>query len=236
MRTLSIYRALMLLGFFFLSVQGHAEDRLHSVLRAFIPNALENAPQYIKPIPSRPNQFMIEDPLHRKTCFATDHQSFSSDFSAPARLMTEFVLVVKVDKASIEKVGGKDYHRCGPSEKLTVDGDHVTATITKRASLKTNAMGTPIFANSMAQVIGQAAASNPFLLSPWVDYSFDIVFKPTSKELVIKMNVGAFPAFEGYVTLNDGPKKTLFKAKPSISNVGGLFELILSTLKCDNWA
>jgi len=199
-----------------------AQDRIHIIIRAFIPNSLDQDTGYIKPIPGRTNQFMIQPPLG--SGFATDHRTFSSNFSASARVVTEFVLVVNGDKASVEKVANRPYHSCGSTESITLVNGKITGTDTKTASMSVDALGKPMFANGMAQIAGQAAAANPFLPSPWVDYSFDIMYKPGTKQLSIKANVGAFPAFEGYAKLNSGSAVSLFKAKPTVGGVRGLWD------------
>ena len=202
-----------------------ADDRVHIWIRAFIPKELEGNSTYMKPIPGRAGQFMISSPslFRSKKFFSTDHRSFSAAIDASSRLMTEFVLVAGPAGPKVEKVDGRPIHRTSPTERLIVNGQQVDSE-KKTAALSIDAIGNPMAANGMVQIAGQAAAANPFLLSPWVDYSFDLIFKPASKELIVKVNVGAFPAFEGYASLNGGNPVTLFKGSTTIDHAAGLFD------------
>jgi hypothetical protein len=202
-----------------------AEDKIHVWIRAFIPKQIEGNPTYMVPIPGRPGQSMISSPglFRSNKFFATDHRFFDSSPDASSRLATEFVLVIDGSSVRIEKAGGRPFHRTSPTQRLTLDGSKVEAE-TKTADLKIAAMGQPMSGNGMVQIAGQAAAANPFLPAPWIDYSFDLIYKPALRELLAKVNIGAFPAFEGYASFNGGKPVTLFKGGTTIDHAAGLFD------------
>jgi hypothetical protein len=202
-----------------------AQDRVHIWIRAFIPKQIEGNPTYMVPIPGRSGQSMISSPslLRSNKFFATDHRSFDFSPDASARVTTEFVLVIDGSSVRVERVGGRPFHRTTPTQRLVLEGSEVKSE-TKTAELKIAAMGQPMSGNGMIQIAGQAAAANPFLPAPWIDYSYDLIYKPASKELLAKINFGAFPAFEGYASFNGGKPVTLFNAGTSIHHATGLFD------------
>lgn len=212
-----------------------AEERIHFLVKAFIPNSLPVNPDYVMRVPAarrgRSSKTMIPHPVPNGLCFMTDNRGFSNEPSASARLTTEFILVLSESDARVEKAGGRDIHRCDATEKVQCVTGAVleTATAKPRTAIfrESYGIGRPAVSGTKYQVAFQASAPNPLTIAgftPDIDYSFDLTFDSMSKELKFRATTGVFPAFEAYARLNDGDTVPLFQRMPTGKSVKALYD------------
>lgn len=148
-------------------------------------------------------------------CFKTDERTFDESPTASARITTEFSLVVSGTSVTAEKFAGRPFYRAGESIELNCQNGSVVARRT--ADVSGMKIGKPAFADNVAQVIGAASAANPLtppVLSPHVDYDFDIKWNVPGKSVKVRFTVGRFPAFEAYAQADNGQVIKLFSAPP----------------------
>lgn len=198
-----------------------AETRIHIILRAFIPKEHPGNPGYVMPLPNHKDRFVIPAPLNlptplKDTCFATDDRLFDSNVAASSRATIEFNLTVdtSVKTARVEKVEGRDIHRVG----LTSAVDCKTGQTVQSGYADTSDMhvGTPAFADGIAQVVVDLRASNPlFVKSPDIQTGGIFTFDTHTNELRFKGSTASFPAYEAYASLDGGPVVPIFRSMPA---------------------
>jgi hypothetical protein len=210
--------------------------RVHLWVKAFIPKTHPTNPGYVRPVPGATDKWMIQGPTALDQCFFTDHREFSSDRSASARVTTEFFLVINGNTASIEAaVPAPHIHTAGISTKVNCSTGSVIGQkpglFSKLHSIGSTApedsIGKPAVAGTQVQVIFGVATANPFAppgISPAIDYSVDYTYDTNSKKLTFAANVGAFPAYEAYAQLGNGPVVTVFRAPPAANTAWGLYD------------
>jgi len=215
-------------------------DKVTVRLRAFIPNVHPTNPGYVRPVPSKPQSWMIPGPLPpfikalpaesikaAADCYLTDNRSFSSDRLAAfdSKVWSDFSIVVSYGQVSVEPAGL--VHRAGQSTRLNCSTGQVIAE--KSGSFGgvfgVRAFGRPAVADKKIQVIGQAAIGNPHVLgAPMIDYSFDLTYDLTTKQLTYAITVGTFPAFEFYAFRENGTPITIQRIPPITDTGWGLID------------
>lgn len=203
-----------------------ADDEVRILIRSFIPNAHPTNPNYILPVPGHAGKFMIAGPGASKTggkCYDTDHRSFSSQPKDSARLTSDFVLVAS-RAPTIRAAQGSAVHRAD----ATIERDCPTGkeSDSKTASIGACSIGNPAAADKKVQVVMSCSGGNPFFAAaPKIDYGGSFIYDTAAKTLSFKGNVGNFPAFEAYASLNGKPFVKLFSTPPKPgSSVWALFD------------
>jgi hypothetical protein len=194
-----------------------ADDRLEYWMKAFIPNVHPTNPDLIAQVPGHPNRWMLKGPLPNGICFETDDRGFSNDRNAKAKVTTHFSLITDGAIVRIEPQDGMHVHEAGVSTKLDCN---TGMTIDERRGLfGVRAIGAPAIADGKSQIIGQASIKNPFTapLSPYIDYSFNYIFDSNEGTLKYSLTIGAFPAFEAYVSINGSPPNAIIR-RPATGN------------------
>ena len=246
------YEHILLLGLFYFShfsefkVVGNLptqnQERVQIWIKAFIPKSHPTNPNYVKPVPNRAGQFMIPPPVpiaipglgEPNVCYLTDARAFSTNPQAPARLTTEFEILINGSSATIAKVNGRNIHRADETEKVFCStGASVargTASVIVPGTGEAFGIGGPHIAGNQIQVIFQGAAKNPIvpviagIATPTIDYDVDIIYDKAAKKITFRATHGIFPAFEAYASRNGGPTKTLFRVMPEGATTWRLFD------------
>lgn len=207
-------------------VNAQADERIHIWLKAFIPNTHPTNVNYIQEVPEQNEQWMIPGPSLPGVdigCFLTDHRGFKSDPEASARMTTEFVIVISADSTRIDKVQSREIHRGGVSTLVNCETGKITDT-PETATFQVASMGTPIVSGNEIQVAFQAAAKNPHLPSPRIDYTGDFIYNQKSGKMKFKVSIDSFPAFEAYASYNGGTPVKLFTRFPKGETPTSLFD------------
>ena len=207
--------------------------RVHVFIRAFIPNNHPGNPGYVRGIPSHPGLFVIPSPAVRMvhgvplpfsdgTCFMTDNRGFSNDIGASSRLVTEFILVIAGNTATVEKANNRDLERTGPSHKVDCNTG-VDVVPSKSASTADMHSGTPAVADGLVEIVVDGRANNPLSplliagrpISPDIQYGGSFTFNTNDNTLRFKGSVAIFPAYEAYAQMEGGLLTTVFQSPPT---------------------
>jgi hypothetical protein len=202
-----------------------ADDRLEFWMKAFIPNVHPTNPNLIVGVPGHPNRWMLKGPLPNGICFETDDRGFNTDRSAKAKITTNFSLITDGTMVRIDPQDSTHVHEAGVSTKLDCN---TGATIDERLGLfGVRAIGTPAIADRKSQIIGQASIRNPFTgaFSPYIDYSFNYIFDSSGGMLNYSLTIGAFPAFEAYVSINGSPPNAIVRRPATGSSPFSLYDM-----------
>lgn len=191
-----------------------AEDQVRILVRSFIPSSHPGNPTYMRPIPNTPGKFMIPGPFDGK-CFDTDHRGFSIDPVASSRMASDAVLV-SGPNPTIKPASGNEIHRAG----VTIERECASGKESRRGTASTNACvnGQPAYAADLhqTQIVLTCQGRNPLVpaIGPRIDYGGTFTYDSQKKTISFKGNVGLFPAFEAYASLNGGPLIELFRYGP----------------------
>jgi len=210
----------------FLGSAEAAEWKVHFWMKAFIPKTHQGRPDYIKkttlgtwvvPAPTLPS--LVDIGSLSGSCFVTENRDFYEDPTAPARVTTEFILIIKDRKLEIVKNAERDIVRIGETPNVTcITGQNLRPPeVDKSDSVSIGNIRSSGFTRVF---FVKASSSNPFYrlagltVSPAIDYSFSLTYNYLDRKLYITGTTGYFPAFEAYYSINDGPVQTLLKRSP----------------------
>lgn len=210
---LAILLRLLAITLAFAGIEARAGDKVRIVMRAFIPSSLTGSTD-ILPVPGSPGRFMLAGPLGTAfgSCFDTDNRVFSNDPGASSRIVTDFTVEV-TDPPIVTPTNIADRFKAGPSAKLNCQTGALEAS--GIADVSSCSMGTPIRTDKEVQIITACSASNPVILAaPSIDYSGSFIYNLRKFTLSFEGNVGAFPSFEIYGSLNGGPFVQLLARNP----------------------
>lgn len=202
-----------------------AEDQVRIIMRAFIPNAHPTNPSYVKSVPGQAGKFMIPDPVPGSSkCYSTDNRGFSSTPEASARLTTDLILVAGPNP-SVRPAMGDQVHRAGPTYQYDCATGKTLQSSTGTTT-KCN-VGKPAYADKKVQIVVGCSGANPLAppaISPKIDYGGTFTYDIEKKTLAYNGDVGAFPAFEAYASLNGGSFAKVYEFAPSAANVWWLYD------------
>jgi hypothetical protein len=221
MRSTSIAAAL---GLALASASAGADDTLRIVVRAFIPNAHPANPGYVRPVPGQQGKFMIPDPTSPTRCYSTDHRGFSSAPDASARVATDLTLVA-TSAPRARPSSGSAAHKAGITVEYECASGRTLRTAT--ADVAGCHVGTPAHADGKVQLVFGCSGKNPLApprISPKIDYGATITYDIAKKTLAYSGDIGVFPAFEAYASLNGGPFVKLYASPPSAASVWWLYD------------
>ena len=211
---------LLLLG----SQTALAQDKLRIVFRSFIPTSYPGSDKELIPLPGTNKTMILADfpvlgpdlPILGKQCFGTDDRSFSNEANASARVTADFIVAIS-NSPKIETELSKRF-RSGPTRKIDCATGQVLAT--KSASVSRCQIGAPAFADGMIQFVIGCKASDPLVpilaerFTPDLHFSGLFTYKSGSKTISFSGDIGAFPSYEAYASLNGGPFKLIFAKAP----------------------
>lgn len=220
-----------------LSLQSsEAKDRVVRVwMRAFIPNQHASLPDFIKK--TSKGTFVIDAPImpssvlkalgkaglfmpnpklidlyaedFKQTCFETDNRGFASDPDASSRVSVELVLNASAKDMTI----ADKKLQIGPSRNVDCKTGKLLRD-PKTASLSGINVGDVKKDGWYRTLFVRVATANPYYGLPDIDFSYSLRFDPLHQIITIKGSTGAFPAYEAYWNVNDGPVKTLLERTP----------------------
>lgn len=141
-------------------------------------------------------------------CFLTDDRDFSDDPSASSRMHSE----IEIDLSGPTELF--QWHDCHPTVEIDCEDGEVEClqqADTSRMQF-TDLRGDP---GSLVHVDLVAAANNPcFTGSPDIDCSGTITINVQARTVAFDGVIDAFPAFEMYASVDDGPALALFRTLP----------------------
>jgi hypothetical protein len=188
-------------------------------LNAFIPGTIAGYTKVLTAGPYAGKTVIPGPPFYGD--FLTDNRSFDNDVHASSRMHSEFDLTV--DPSDGPKL--TQWHNCDETHEIDFDTgvvkDHKKGS-TKRmgftlAPMAVSPMGVPsplVFTVKM-----KCAAGNPCVkLAPDIDFVGTITLDWAGRSIALDGLLDAFPAFEGYATINGGAGVMLFKAPPPSGN------------------
>ena len=223
--TVAARRIVLALTLVFASGSALADDEVRIIIRSFIPSMHPGNPGYMRPIPGQAGKFMIPGPLGGK-CFDTDHRMFTSDPGASSRVASDLVLKAG-PTPSVRAGGGGAIARIATSVERDCASGKETRRDTAKASGCTN--GAPAYAADLhqTQVVVTCQVGNPLTPpgTPRIDYGGTFTFDTQAKTLAFRGDVGLFPAFESYASLNGGAWVTVFRVDPQGKDATWLYDL-----------
>lgn len=175
-------------------------------MRAFIP---KDIPDLTRAIPNHNSLTMISGPTPVNDCFHTDQRTFDSDKRASSRMHAEAIVDFEDSGPRLAQI-----HRSDPTFEVDCEDGEVECS--ERAD--TSAMSFTLEVSSNPRVvvlIMGCAASNPcFTGAPDIDCEGKITIDADARSVEFDGKIDAFPAFEAYAAINDGPASSLFTAPP----------------------
>lgn len=201
-----------------------AQDKLRIIVHSFIPSSYPGSEKELLPLPGTNKTMVLADfpifgpnlPILGKQCFGTDDRSFSSDAGASARITADFVVLASASP-KIETEASKRF-RSGATRKLDCATGQVLAT--KSASVSSCQLGAPAYADGKTQVVIGCKASDPLVpiipekFTPDLHFSGSFTYNSADKTIAFQGDIGAFPSYEAYASLNGGPFRTVFAKSP----------------------
>lgn len=202
--------------------------RLHVWVRAFIPSAHPQLPDYIRR--TQKGTWVIEAPIAppmpsldvdrlRGTCFQTDNRGFDPSPVASARVTTEFVLVIEGTSARLESPPGRGQTTIGPTENVDCRTGEALQPA-RKASDGTARVGPVVRDGFDYSVRVTAGSPNPFYtvggtsIAPDIDYDIAITYNRLYRTLRFDGSAGAFPSLEAYYAVGTGPAGTALQLPP----------------------
>jgi hypothetical protein len=182
-------------------------------LKSFVPDDVDGA----QPVPSGPHagKSMFRSPGPIEAWFLTDQRGFSEDPAASARMHSQ----IEIDLLEYRITG--ESHWCSP----TIQVDHTTGEEDCQETADTSDMHFTDFKaspedNQISMHLRGATKNSclkigPVKVSPNLNYEGDIVLRlnESGDEAVVTFDgdIETYPAFEMYITVNDGPAVTIFR-------------------------
>jgi hypothetical protein len=192
-------------------LSAQAVDDVHIWIRAFVPDGVTGFETLAEPLSAVPGAFFVR--ASDGACLATDHRGWTELATAPSRLRTDFHLVIDDNRAAALK----------PADHTTVTGAVAAIDCTTGAVLATtpspllaDEVSAPLQADKVTQLAVLAATADPQRAwsSSTIHYNIRFSYDSQSHALEYQAATGAFPAYEAYATLNDGPVVTIFRSVP----------------------
>ena len=172
-------------------------------INAFIPHSL---PGVTEPAPgASAGKTMVRAPLNR--CFLSDQRDFSDYIHASSRLHSEITVDVNTGRSLLE------WHNCDPTHEI----DPVTGAVKRSAQAATNRMRFLRLAGRAPGAIGveiSAAAHNPLMPSPDVDFVGSVRIDVTRRSISFEGKLDQCPAYEMYASVNNTKALPMFRVMP----------------------
>ena len=181
---------------------------LKTWLNAFIPGEIPGLTQVLTAGPFA-GQTVINGPsTWFNDCFRTDQRSFDSEIHASSRMHSEVEIDLDMPGINLQ------WHNCDKTHEIDCeDGDPEC-----EDSGNTSRMyfyDLQVLTDTTLSIKLRGETNNPcFSGSPDIDYEGEIKFDVVNKEFSFDGYVDAFPAFEMYVTLNNGAPISVFQLDP----------------------
>jgi hypothetical protein len=146
-------------------------------------------------------------------CIATDHRGWSESIDAPARVGSDFHLVLS-DSLPVLRPGLQKVNSASPVHQVDCQSLQELAVVP--AQLLADDVGTP--AQNQAKTLVTVLAAIPDPQRAWssstISYGATFTYDRATQTLEYQASTGLFPAYEAYATLNDGPVVTVFRSGP----------------------
>ena len=144
-------------------------------------------------------------------CFLTDQRSFSSERDAKSRLHCEFTLEIDGNDLRLSTNASK----CDETIRIRCEDGGVTCRKSASNSGIQFSLKSPTIIDGQATVTLDAEAGNPCAPpgAPDIDIEGKFVIDLDARTVRFDGKVEPFPAFEGYVSIDDGAPVPLFPVK-----------------------
>jgi hypothetical protein len=187
-------------------------DRIQTVeiwIRSFIPINHDSNPGYTLPVPTKPTQTMIRDPIPLFTgCYLTDQRRFSNDPNGSVRLGTH--VAISAGAVSIITLSENP-----PSESVEVNCETGAERCRKRVDTSRSNAGPITQQGDILRLRVHGEANNAcFTGSPDIHYDGEFIIDLAVGTIKFRGTIGRFPAFESYARVDKGPIRTIFQEPP----------------------
>jgi hypothetical protein len=224
MKTTKALRLSFALAMLVVVTHSHAQDKLRIVIHSFIPNGYPGSEKEILPLPGTNKKMILADfpifgpnlPVLGKQCFGTDDRQFSNDPNASARVTSDFTVVVS-PTPKIETDPAKRF-RSGPTRKIDCTSGAVLAT--KSSNVSRCVLGAPAYGSGKLQVNVTCKAADPLVpvipekFTPDLHFGGVFTYDSATKSIAFRGDVGAFPSYEAYASVNGSALKKVFNVAP----------------------
>ena len=175
-------------------------------INAFLPWSLPGTTTILQNGPCRGHS-AITGPRHY--CL-TDQRGFNNVMTAASRMHSAVMIDFSDSTPALTQ-----QHRCD----YTTECDRKTGEVTARKKASTAQMQFRLVATEpIVTVQMHCLTSNPCTSSSWafgdIEYRGTIFIDPATRRIAVDLMTGTFPAFEGYVAINDGIGSILFRMMP----------------------
>jgi hypothetical protein len=166
-------------------------------------------------------------------CFSGDDRDFSSDRGDQRYRLRSEIIVSGFSSDTPESV---EFHQCGETHRV----DCGTGDVLEAATAGTEGMSFHHFSVGNAfpdpeggvienpneftvNFLYDGAGGNPLAFpSPDVDMNFFFTIDPVGRTVSLRGATNAFPDYEAYASVDDGPPLTLFQQRHSLDPIDGL--------------
>jgi len=140
----------------------------------------------------------------------TDQRNFSNDSAAKSRMHSRFT--IDLTKTTPTLTQGQ---RCD----FTTECDPITGEVRNQHKASTKQMGFSLVSAEPQIIVRMSCrASNPGTSAAWafgdIEYNGLIVIDPVARSFTADLKISLFPAFEGYIAINEGPPTAVFRYAP----------------------
>lgn len=194
-----------------------AQDKVRILVHSFIPSKYPGSEAELVPMPNSGKTMVKADlPVVGTLCFGTDDRSFSSKPDASARITADVILLATA-KPMVETEPAKRF-KSGSTRKINCSSGAVEKTA--YADVSGCSFGTPAYGDNKVQVVMTCKAADPLVplvpqkFTPDLHFGGTFTYNILEKTLSFKGDIGAFPSYEAYASLNGGSFTPLFKKEP----------------------
>lgn len=212
-----------------IAIPVYAADSVRILLRGFIPNSAPGFEAEFVPLPGDPSRTMLKAmtpkvhtlPNYTLMCFSTDNRGFSEKADASSRVVGDITLEVSKN-ISVAPTDPSKRYRAGQTSRYDCATGKVLDTGT--ATVSSCYVGTPAYADNLVQVVMTCKATDPIvkwipsLLVPDMHFQGVFTYHVATRSIAFKGDVGSFPAFEAYASLNGSEFKRVFIRAPQQGN------------------
>jgi hypothetical protein len=147
----------------------------------------------------------------------TDQRGFSNDMNARSRMHSQVTIELVEPMPILTQV-----QRCD----FTTECDSITGEIRNQGKASTKQMKFSLAAiDSQIVVQMNCRSSNPGTSAAWafadIEYNGRLVIDPAHRSFAVDLKISMFPAFEGYVLINEGIPATVFRYVPPVGFAPG---------------
>jgi hypothetical protein len=198
----------------FLAPTAHAEH-FRFWIHAFIPNS---GLDIVEPVPGSADRYMIPGPqfagLGDSSCYNTNDRTFDSSLEADSKIIAEI-------EFDVQAPGVGNVSKTIPPLGKTIRYDCNDGTVLKtgQASNENVSLGDPSYDAGVVSFAVDGDAANPLIAAPrgWtpsIKFHATVTVDTNSKSVQFVGTIARFPAYEAYLSVDDGPPVTIFQISP----------------------